>query len=98
MTTTWKVPALSKEWVGGITVTLDGVAVTTYEVAVIPRQSDPIATDWLPPEPLGGKLGITIGPGSEVGALDKGTYRLWARFTSNPEVPVLDDVGIIQIT
>lgn len=95
----WTVPRLSTEWVGPITVTRNGVPVTGWKLAIFPRTYQPAATSEIneTPSTLDGGLGVLIGPGSGH-VLSPGLYRLWVRYVSNPESPVLSDVGLIHIT
>lgn len=97
--TTWTLPRLSIEWVGPITVTRDGDPVTDWVVAVFPRQYQPATVDEIDEQPtaLDGGLGVLVGPGT-ANPLTPGLYRLWIRYVSNPEAPVLNSVGTIQIT
>jgi len=96
--TSWRVPRLSTEWVGPITVTRNGTPVTGWKLALFPRTYQPAATSEIneTPSTLDGGLGVLVGPGTSH-VLTPGLYRLWVRFVDTPEAPVLNDVGTIQI-
>jgi hypothetical protein len=96
--TAWKLPRLSTEWVGPITVTRDGNPVTGWKIAIFPHAYQPAAVTEIAetPSTLSGGLGILVGPGTSH-ALAPGLYRLWIRYVSAPEAPVLNTVGTVQI-
>ncbi|HXH59085.1 hypothetical protein [Iamia sp.] len=95
--TTWRIPRESLEAVGPLAVTANGVPVTNFSVAVIPRGERPVAASWQAPLTIGtGKYVPLIGPGATV--LPPGSYTIWVRYTANPETPVLDSAGTIIIT
>ena len=99
MSTLWTLPRESEEWVGPLTVTVNGAPVTTYQVAVVKHGQRPTA--WATPDndprtPFTA-LGVLIGPGT-ANALAAGSYHIWIKVTSSPELPVLDDAGQIIIT
>lgn len=91
----WTIPRESREWVGPLTVTVDGQAVTNYEVAVTDRDTRP--TEWASPDVIDSRLGVLVGPGT-ARPLGRDSYRIWVRVTGDVEAPVLDDVGTITIT
>lgn len=69
----------------------DVVGVETVEVALI-QAVEPADEDWSPAEwanvrPAGADARILVGP--EGLALAKGTWHMWVRVTSMPEVPVM---------
>ncbi|HEX5525153.1 MAG TPA: hypothetical protein VFX53_17040 [Pedococcus sp.] len=99
MTTSWRVPRLSTEWVGPIAVTRNGAVVTDWTVAIFPRIYQPTLVSEIDEEPstLDGGLGVLIGPGTDH-VLTPGLYKIWVRYVDTPEAPVLDNVGLIQIT
>ena len=88
-------PRESLEWVGPLTVTANGVATTTYVVAVVAHNARPTA--FLAPDLLGGQLGALVGPGG-TWPLVPGYYQIWVKVTASGESPVLDNVGTIVIT
>lgn len=66
-----------------VTVTVDGVATTAaVEFAVVPNGERP--GDWTAPYVVGDKSGV------RVAGLAPGLYRVFARVTDTPEVPVID--------
>lgn len=66
-----------------VTVTVDGVAVTTgVTFAVVPYGDRPVT--FVAPTTLGGKIGVMVS------GLGVGVYRVWAQVTSAPETPVID--------
>lgn len=71
-------------------------------MAVMPRGEEPEAGDfktasWAAGQPY--RCQVLIGPGSPgVGVLVEGTYRLWAKITATPEIPVLAATNYLVIT
>lgn len=66
-----------------VTVTVDGAAVTeNVEFSVVPAGTRPVT--FIPPMVVGAAIGV------RVFALEPGNYRVFARVTSSPEVPVVD--------
>lgn len=96
MTAVWEVPCESTEWVGPVTVTVDGVATTGFELALVADQARPAAPDWQAPTVLGGGRGVLVSavPTSEAGTLSQ----VWVRVTSNPETVVIRDVAAVLRT
>lgn len=88
--TTWDIPQLSREWIGPITVTANGVAVTSYKLALMPDGSEPATGDWADPTLSGTELGI-------IADVAPGSYRIWAKYDTALESVVLDDVGILIV-
>ena len=73
-----------------VTVTVDGVAVTTgVEFCVVSAGARP--GTWAAPTTIGGKIGVMIT------GLAPGMYEVWAQITSNPEIPVID-CGTFSVT
>ena len=95
MAVTWEIPSISREWVGPITVTVDGAPVTTFQVAVKPKRVKPVEADWTAPLELEAELGVLVGDGTAV-PLTERAYELWARFTADPERPAIK-VGDIRV-
>lgn len=66
-----------------VTVTVNGEPVTEdVEFSVTPWRDRP--TTWAAPYVVDGKTGVRIN------ALPPGSYRVWARVTDFPEIPVVD--------
>jgi len=66
-----------------ILVTLDGEPVTTdVEFAITNMTNRP--SDWAPATVLQDQIGVMIEN------LSVGTYKVWARITDSPEIPVID--------
>jgi hypothetical protein len=67
-----------------VTVTVNGTPATAANVtfAVGLKTARPVS--WLAPVELEGKIGIMVED------LDPGTYKVWAKVESNPEIPVID--------
>lgn len=91
----WRMPRESLEWVGPLTITVNGVVTTSYVVSVVPLRTRP--TLWLPPDPLLSAYGMLIGPGG-TWPLGTGVYQVWAKVTVTGETPVVDNAGTIYIT
>ena len=85
----WRLPRESVEWVGPVT--LDGDE-GVLERALVPSGQRPAEADWKAPTTIGTERGLLVQ------GLAVGNYRLWARVTDLPEVPVFDDVATIIIT
>ena len=99
MSTEWVLPRESEEWVGPLSVTVSGQVITTFQVAVVKHGQRP--TTWATPDsdprtPFTA-LGVLVGPAT-ANVLTPGTYRIFVKVTSSPELPVLDDAGQIVIT
>lgn len=90
------IPSVSREYVH-IPVT-GGSNSTPVELAVIPStQEEPATGDWHTADVWDGTTAkLLIGPGGTLTLAD-GTYRVWVRVTSAPEIPVLRS-GLLQIT
>lgn len=73
-----------------VTVTRDGVVITSgLSFAIVPDGDRPVT--FTAAEILGGETGVMIQ------GLERGTYRIFAKITSAPEVPVID-CGYFYIT
>lgn len=95
--TVWELYHASREWVGPITVTDRGAAVTDFTVAVYARGTEIAA--WLTPTALDGGLGVLVGPDSDVGQLTPGVpYYLAVRYAADPEDVVLPEVGVLRVS
>lgn len=81
-------------WVGGVT------GAETVEVAFVqtaePDSGDWETADWANLSPAGADARILVGPGGAV-TLTDGTWQMWVRVTSTPEMPVLH-AGPVQVT
>lgn len=95
MTTTWKLPRETVEWVGPITVTVDDVPVTEFEVSLYRPPGRPVV--WQTPTAGDGGMGVLVGPGTD-NVLPVGQTRGAVRYVDSPETPVLTDVFFIRIT
>jgi hypothetical protein len=83
----WHIARESVEFVGPVTVTVNGVAHTVFQVAVTKAGTRPSV--WSAPDTVGSDLGVLVGPGTSR-ALSPGGYDLWAKVTdTTPEVPVM---------
>jgi hypothetical protein len=75
-----------------VSVTLDDVEITTnVEFAVLLGNARPVELDWATPTTLDDRIGVMVD------SLTPGTYAVWARITSTPEVPVID-CGRFRVT
>jgi hypothetical protein len=103
VTTTWTLSRLSREWVGPITVTADGQAVTDWTYVIVPFGQQPASPEAIDAAPvtLGTgdaiRRGVLVGPGTDQ-ELTPGRYQIWLRFVADPEAPVLVAVGVLVIT
>lgn len=103
VTATWTLSRLSREWVGPITVTADGSAVTDWTYAIVPFGQQPASPEAIDAAPFlldpgpAVRSGILVGPGTDH-ELTPGRYQIWLRFVADPEAPVLVAVGVLVIT
>jgi hypothetical protein len=73
-------------------------------MAVMPLGQEPEAADfktasWMTlPAGVTARCQLLIGPASTVGELPEGVYRLWAKVTATPEIPVLPATNCLRIT
>lgn len=73
-----------------VTVTRDGIAVTTgLSFAIVPDGTRPAT--FTAATILGGKAGVMVS------GLARGTYRIFAQLDASPEIPVID-CGYFYIT
>lgn len=89
----WKVPRETEEWVGPIVVTVSGVAVTNFTVALLLDETRPQPSDWVTPTLSGTDQGIMV--------MNKtpGTYKIWVKYVTGLEPGiVLDDAGLVVVT
>lgn len=76
-------PSATKELIP-LTVYRNGTATSSYTVCVLPERTAPAdGSAWATPTTLDGQTGVLIDH------LTSGVYKIWARATSNPEVPVI---------
>lgn len=73
-----------------VTVTVDDIDVTDGVTLAVTR-GDHRPTGWTDLVTLSGKIGVMTG------GRTPGTYRVWAKITASPEIPVLD-CGAFAIT
>lgn len=66
----------------GVTVTVDGVSVTTG-VGLSVTKFGIRPTIWIAPVTIDGRIGVMTE------TQDPGTYQVWARVTDSPETPVI---------
>jgi|SRR6187549_1570894 len=85
--TQWSIAAETKEWVGPITVTADGVETTAFEVTLTSPGARP--TSWAAATELDGGLGLLVGVDTPFPLLPSRKYTAWVRFTDDPEQPVI---------
>ena len=89
MTTKWKIPRETKEWIGPVTYTpADGA----LELAFLLGSARPVEADWQEPLVLDGQPGLLVDQPA------KGTYALWARVTGSPEVVVVEKFATVVVT
>lgn len=75
-----------------ITVTVDGVAVTTgVTFAITPNGTRPATYTYTAPATVAGKTGVMVQ------GLQPGAYNIWAKVASTPETVVIN-CGSIYIT
>lgn len=92
---TWSLAAETKEFVGPITVTVDGVPVVAFDVAVTIGSARP--TTWVSADVVGSDRGVLVGTGTaHLLAVGK-KYTVWVRFTDAPEIPV-QRAGFVKAT
>lgn len=84
--TQWSIAAETKEWVGPITVTADGVPTSSFEVTVTGPGARPSA--WESASLLDGGRGVLVGTGTSFLLTAGRKYTVWIRYTDSPEVPV----------
>lgn len=88
------IPRESVEYVRAV-VTVDGVEVTAgVSMAVTAMSARP--TSWTAAVVVDGHAALLVGPGTG-NVLAAGSYRVWAKVTDSPEVPVVD-CGMVTIT
>jgi hypothetical protein len=93
-----QIPAISVEYVKVAVTGPTGVDLSDLDVelAIVDDGQIPDVGDWKAGTWIGSSAAVLIGPGTDL-ALDQGTYDVYVKITSSPEVPVLPS-GSIHIT
>ncbi|MFI7449556.1 hypothetical protein ACIBQX_18815 [Nonomuraea sp. NPDC049714] len=93
-----QIPAISVEYVKVAITGPTGVDLTELDVAlaIVADGQIPVTDDWKVGTWIGTSAAVLIGPGTLL-PLDQGTYYVYVKITSTPEVPVLPS-GSIHIT
>jgi hypothetical protein len=93
-----RIPAISVEYVRVAVTVPAGVDLSELDVelAVVNDGQVPDTGDWRAGTWIGTSAAVLIGPGTDL-ALDQGTYDVYVKIISSPEVPVLPS-GSIHIT
>lgn len=96
-----KIRATSKEYVGAPISERTGINLTADAVELCLTVGDAEPTVWTPGvwKTIAGRTwaAVLIGPGSTIGQLSPGRYKVNFRVTDNPEVPVLTAPNTITI-
>lgn len=97
--TQWELVAETLEWVGPITVTVNGSPVTNFTLAVVEGSARPVTfvTPDADPDAPGTAKGVIVGAGSTFPLLVGKTYTIFAKYSDSPEVPV-ERCGKIKVT
>lgn len=96
--TTWTLVAETKEFVGPLTVVVDGASWGgAFDVQVRQKGSRPIDTDWEAALLLGSDYGVLVGEGTSFPLTAGFRYLVYVRITASPEVPVLEAGAIRAI-
>jgi hypothetical protein len=93
-----QIPAISVEYVKVAVTGPTGVDLSDLDVelAIVDDGQIPDTGDWKAGTWIGSSAAVLIGPGTLL-ELDQGTYDVYVKITSSPEVPVLPS-GSIHIT
>jgi hypothetical protein len=95
--TAWSLVAETKEYVGPLTMSLDGVPIGTFEVQLTLSDERPDVSAWVSPVFVDGAWRVLVGAGTDF-LLEAGSkYTVWLRTTDSPEVPVYR-AGIVRAT
>lgn len=100
-TSTWALPYESKEWVGPVTVLIDGEPTAVgWKIAVIREGRRPtgfVDPEADPTDPT--QLGIRVGPGTSIGVLARGRYLVAVQIgtAADFEEPVVAEAGVLYI-
>lgn len=96
-----RIRATSKEYVGAPVTESTGLDITQDTVELCLTVGDVEPAVWTPGvwKTIAGRLWavVLIGPGSTIGTLALGRYKVSVRVTDNPEVPVLTSPNTITI-
>ncbi len=96
--TQWELVGETKEWVGPIDFTVNGVAVTSFEVAFCEGTARPTTWAAADVDPDGGTgKGILVGAGTSHTLTVGKKYTIFTRFTDDPEIPVVR-AGLVKVT
>ena len=87
--TVWDLPYESSEWIGPLTVIVNGVATGNFKVCLLADGVRPTVNDWIDPTPDGADYGVMYD------AKGKGSWRVWIKYSNALETVVLDNVGIV---
>lgn len=90
-----KIPRSSVEYVHVDVVGSGTLTALPVSMAILPEGQDPVSGDWKTAAWVGDTAQVLVGP-SQVLDLAKGTYMVWVKVTSTPEIPVLQ-AGRMQI-
>ncbi|MER7500459.1 hypothetical protein AB0L05_27755 [Nonomuraea pusilla] len=84
-----KIPSLSVEYVKVPITGPADLAELPVQMAIVPNGQDPATGDWKSAVWIGTSAAVLIGPGSGLPLAKGGSYGIWVKITSTPEVPVL---------
>jgi hypothetical protein len=88
--TQWELVAETKEWVGPLTLTVNGTPVTNFTVAVCEGSARPTTFTATDADPDGGAgVGVLVGVGSSWPLVVGKIYTIFGKYTDNPEIPVI---------
>lgn len=91
----WELPAETKEWVGPLHFFIDGIEqVSGVKYTLVLLGARPGST-FADPFDINGKNGIMVGAGTAFPLTAGETYRIWGQCTSNPEIPVINNIGTV---
>jgi hypothetical protein len=93
-----QIPAISVEYVQVAVTGPAGLDLSDLDVelAIVADGQTPDTGDWKAGTWIGSSAAVLIGPGTSL-ELDQGTYDVYVKITSSPEIPVLPS-GSIHIT
>lgn len=92
----WAIPRETRELVGPIVVEVDGVVVEEFEVALIKDRTRPLESDWADTSDVEGEHYLLVGVGTPR-VLEPGIWAMWARYTANPERPVVPAFAYVLV-
>jgi hypothetical protein len=85
--TDWELLPTTLEWVGPLTVDVDGDPVADFEVAVTPPGVEPVDSDFAAATTLGGQPGVMAGPRAPADPTVARAWDIYIRVVSDPETP-----------